>query len=160
MVAKSAREVASQQRRRQVYDGDESSQPLGGTWMQVRFVLAVTALLWAAPTFAASSIEQALARLDPEERSHQACILRGLEAVQRHPRLRRADRMKTSIFSRAVLDGTLLTAKGGAVRVGDHWYTLSFSCQLTGDYMKATSFSFMLGSEIPRIAWDRLGLWR
>ena len=127
--------------------------------MQRTFALIVMALL-CAPAFGANSIEQALAKLGPEERSHQACIVRGLDLVRRDSRLRNADRMKTSIFSAAVLEGTLLMAKGAAVRAGEHWYTLTFSCQLTADFMKATSFAFVLGGEIPKASWERLGLWR
>lgn len=67
--------------------------------------------------------------------------------------------MKTSIVMPAVLNGTTLTAKGGAVRSGQRWYVLSFTCQLTNDLMKATSFSFVLGREIPKDAWDQYGLW-
>jgi hypothetical protein len=108
----------------------------------------------------AKSLERQLAALSPEFRSQQACILRGLSAVRRERLLRKADRMKTSIFSPAVLEGTKLTAKGGAVRAQGHWYSLSFSCDLTNDWMKATSFSFALGGEIPERDWEQLGLWR
>ena len=62
----------------------------------------------------AASLEDSLAKLTPEFRSHQACIVRGLPAVRKEAALRRADRMKTSIFRPAVLDGTKLTATGGA----------------------------------------------
>ena len=108
----------------------------------------------------AGPLEQTLAKLEPEFRSHQVCILRGLDAVRRDPLLRKADRMKTSIFSQAVLEGTKLKAEGGAVRSGPRWYALSFSCDLTANLMKATSFSFTRGAEIPERDWDRLGLWR
>jgi hypothetical protein len=107
----------------------------------------------------AGPFDDALRKLEPEERSHQACIIKGLDAVRRDARLRAADRMKTSIFSRAVLDGTTLVAKGGAVRANKRWYTLSFTCKLTADYMRATSFIFQLGAEVPQQRWDEYGLW-
>jgi hypothetical protein len=107
----------------------------------------------------AGSFDAALRKLEPEERSHQACIIKGLETVHRDGRLGDADRMKTSIFSRAVLNGTLLTAKGGAVRANNRWYALSFTCNLTTDFMRATSFTFQLGSEVPKQRWDEYGLW-
>ena len=53
-----------------------------------------------------------------------------------------------------------MLAKGGAVRVKKHWYRLSFECELTPDQMKATSFSYKLGAEIPREEWEDLGLWQ
>ena len=108
---------------------------------------------------AAESMERSLAKLTPEFRSHQVCILRGLEAVRREAALRKADRMKTSIFSQAVLAGTKLTAKGGDVRYGNHWRALSFTCDLTADLMKATSFPYVLGRDIPQGEWEDLGLW-
>lgn len=108
---------------------------------------------------AAGSFDDALRKLEPEERSHQACIIKGLETVHRDARLRDADRMKTSIFGRAVLNGTVLIAKGGAVRANKRWYALSFTCSLTPDFMRATSFAFQLGSEVPKQRWDEYGLW-
>jgi hypothetical protein len=122
---------------------------------------AAAALAACCLTFAAhaGSIEKSLLKLDPEERSHQACIIAGLDVLRHDPRLSGADRLKTSIFSRAVLSGTSLTAKGGAVRARGRWYAVTFTCNLTPDLMKATSFKFKIGEEIPKTAWDRYGLW-
>ena len=128
--------------------------------MTRRHALAAALYVCIPAAASAEPIEKALAKLPPEFRSHQACILRGLDAVKREPVLRKADRMNTSIFNQAVLDGTKLTATGGAVRSSGQWYALSFSCDLTRDWMKATSFSFALGNKIPERDWDRLGLWR
>jgi hypothetical protein len=108
----------------------------------------------------AASPEASLARLAPEFRAHQVCILRGMPIVKRERMVRRADRMKTSIFRPAVVEGSKLVATGGAVRSAGHWYALSFSCDLSSDWMKATSFTYKLGSEIPHAEWERLGLWR
>jgi hypothetical protein len=127
--------------------------------MRVALVLAV-ALLGGPASAAASGIDKMLAKLGPEERSHQVCALKGMDAVRTDARLRQADRLKSSVFSPAALEQTRLTAKGGAVRSGNHWYALSYVCTLTGDLMKATSFSFQIGPEIPERNWDRYGLWR
>jgi hypothetical protein len=62
----------------------------------------------------AASLEQSLLKLDPEFRAHQACVIKGLDVVHRDARLQTADRIKTPILSRAVLDGTTLTTKGGS----------------------------------------------
>jgi Domain of Unknown Function (DUF930) len=125
----------------------------------LRKVALTISLACAALPARAGPMDKALAKLAPEERSQQACVLKGLDTVRRDARLRRADRISASIFGPAVLDGTLLTAKGGAIRVADRWYALSFACHLTGDLMKATSFTFALGAEIPKESWDKLGLW-
>jgi hypothetical protein len=127
--------------------------------MTTRFALALAVGCCALAPASAGPLDKTLARLNPEFRSHQVCILRGLDAVRSDPLLRKADRMKTSIFGPALLEGARLTAKGGAVRAGRRWYALSFSCDLTSDLMKAISFSFTRGAEIPERDWDRLGLW-
>lgn len=122
--------------------------------------LAVVVLCALPAAVQAGKAEDSLAKLDPTFRAHQACILRGLDAIRRDPVLRAAVHMKTSILSPADLNGTTLVAKGGAVKAQSHWYALSFTCQLNADFMKATSFTYKLGAEIPERDWERLGLWR
>lgn len=137
-----------------------ADQPILGDRGDMGRKTALTVLLLCFPLAAkAGSMDRALAKLDPEERSFQACVMTGLNAVRRDARLRRADRMKTSILVPAVLNGTVLTGKGGAVRAGNRWYALSFTCRLTSDLTKATSFTFELGDEIPKEDWEKHGLW-
>jgi hypothetical protein len=107
----------------------------------------------------AGPIDNALMKLGPEERARQACIIKGIETVRRDKRLSQADRMKTSILRPAEFTGTLVTATGGAVRMAHHWYALKFTCEVTNDQMKAKSFTFELGAEIPKEKWEDYGLW-
>jgi hypothetical protein len=109
---------------------------------------------------AAGTLEQSLAKLDPEERAHQACIILGIDQLRRDKQLPQADRMKTGIFGPAAFDGTVVKASGGAVRANHRWYSLNFTCIVSKDQMKATSFAYKLGSEIPEVQWEDLGLWR
>jgi hypothetical protein len=108
----------------------------------------------------ASTLEEALKKLGPEERAHQACVIKGLDTLRRDRHLPQADRLKTGIAGAAVFDGTVVTAKGGAVRAKGHWYALKFICNVTNDQMKATSFTYELGQEIPETKWEAYGLWR
>lgn len=108
----------------------------------------------------AASIDQSLLKLDPEERAHQACILKGIDDLNRSKKLRQVDRLKTSILSRAKFDGTTVVAKGGAVRANHRWYELKFTCAVTNEQMKATSFDYEIGPEIPESKWEDLGLWK
>ncbi|HET6389999.1 DUF930 domain-containing protein [Hyphomicrobium sp.] len=108
----------------------------------------------------AASIDQTLLKLDPEERAHQVCILKGIDDLNRSKKLKRVDRLKTSILSRATFDGTTVVAKGGAARAKDRWYQVKFTCAVTKDQMKATSFEFEIGPEIPESEWEDLGLWK
>jgi len=105
-------------------------------------------------------MEDALKKLDPEERAHQACSIKGVDTLRRDKRLPHADRIKTRVAGAAILDGTVVTAKGGAVRAKGRWYALKFTCTVTADRMKAVSFTYELGQEIPEAKWDDYGLWR
>ena len=108
----------------------------------------------------AGPLEDSLKKLDPEERAHQACVIKGVDTLRRDKRLPHADRMKTGVAGAAVFDGTSVTAKGGAVREKGRWYALKFVCKVTSDQMKATAFTYELGAEIPESKWEAMGLWR
>lgn len=108
----------------------------------------------------AASMDQSLLKLDPEERAHQVCILKGILDINRSKKLKHVDRLKTSILSRATFDGTTVVAKGGAVRASNRWLQVSFTCAVTMDQMKATSFEYAIGPEIPESDWEDLGLWK
>jgi len=124
-------------------------------------IFSVFLILGAGHMAEAGSLERALLKLSPEERAHQACVVRGLEAVRRgEKRLREADRLMPDTFKRAEFDGSVVSAKGAAVRARDHWYALSFVCTVSDDQMKALAFTYKIGAEVPRENWDDLGLWR
>lgn len=108
----------------------------------------------------AGTLERSLMKLSPEERAHQACVAKGLEAVRRDKRLAKADRLMPDSRTRAQFDGSVVLAKGAAVRANKHWYQLSFECKVSDDQMKALAFSFELGDEIPPEQWEDMGLWR
>src|SRR5262249_4621019 len=108
---------------------------------------------------AADAVRQAMLKLGPEERAHQACVIKGIEELRRTKKLPGADRLKTGIFKPAAFDGKMVAASGGAVRAKDHWYALKFTCGVTADQMQATSFNYELGAAIPEAKWEELGLW-
>lgn len=121
--------------------------------------LLLALMAWATSASAAS-MEQTLMKLEPEERAHQVCILRGMDTLKRAKKLKKIDRLKTSILSRATFDGSTVVAKGAAVRADGHWYQLKFTCAVGEQQMKATSFTYDLGAEIPEDRYEDLGLWK
>jgi hypothetical protein len=126
----------------------------------LRRILALApTLLWPLGASAANLSDQ-LMKLDPEERAHQVCVIKGIETIRREGKLPKADRLKTSITGRAAFTGTQVAAKGGAVRAKSHWYGLQFKCDVTADQMKALTFTYEIGKEIPEDKWEDLGLWR
>lgn len=112
---------------------------------------------WAAQ---AGSIHDQLLKLDPEERAHQVCVIKGVDTMRQDKKLPKVDRIKTSITGRAKFTGTQVSTKGGAVRAKNHWYGLKFTCDVTPDQMKALTFTYEVGAEIPESKWEDLGLWR
>ena len=99
-------------------------------------------------------------KLSPEERAQQACVARGIDALRRDKRLRGVDRLMPDTFGRARFDGSMVSAKGAAVRANKGWYAVSFDCTLGDDQLKATAFTYQLGEEIPPEQWEDVGLWR
>jgi hypothetical protein len=110
--------------------------------------------------YADASMDRVFKELEPEERAHQACNLRGIDAVRKGAHLKGVDRITTNIQTPAVFKDNIVVAKGGAVRANHHWYMLNFTCSVTSDQMKATSFDFKLGDEIPEAKWEDYGLWK
>ncbi len=110
--------------------------------------------------FADASMDRVLKELEPEERAHQVCNLRGIDAVRKGSHLKGVDRVTTTTQSPALFKDNVVVAKSGAVRAKNRWYFLDFTCAVTTDQMRATSFKYTLGGEIPEDKWQDYGLWK
>ena len=108
----------------------------------------------------AATVEQQLMRLDFEERADQVCVRIGVETIRGGEQLPNADRLMTSVSGRARVEGSTVVSKHAAVRANNHWYKLSFVCKVSDDHMKAYSFKYEIGAEIPRAEWNDYGLWQ
>ena len=107
-----------------------------------------------------ASMDRVFQKLEPEERAHQVCDLKGIDAVRKGTHLKGVDRVKTSIAEPAKFKNNVVIANGGAVRANHRWYTLKYTCAVTSDQMRATAFDFKLGDEIPEAKWEDFGLWK
>lgn len=107
-----------------------------------------------------ASMDRVLQKLEPEERAHQACSLRGLDAIRKGTHLKAIDRLKTSSRNQATFKDNVVVANGAAVRANHRWYTLKYKCTVTDDQMKAKTFDFQVGAEIPEDQWEDFGLWK
>jgi hypothetical protein len=107
-----------------------------------------------------ASMDRVLKELEPEERAHQVCNLRGIDAVRKGSHLKGVDRVTTTIQKPALFKDNVVIAKDGAVRAKNRWYFLDFTCAVSDDQMKAKSFEFKLGGEIPEAKWEDYGLWK
>jgi predicted outer membrane repeat protein len=128
--------------------------------MHRKFLLFTFLLSCVVTSTLAAPVDKTLLKLDPEERAHQACAVRGLQAIRRDKALPAVDRIKTGATSRAQFKGNTVTANGGAVRSKHQWYKFTYKCDVTADQMKATSFTYKIGEVIPEDEWEDYGLWR
>lgn len=126
----------------------------------MRNLIGLLLLLSIAESAVAASLEQQLLKLDFEERADQVCVKLGVETIRHEGHLPGADRLMTSIATRAVVVGNVVKAGQAAVRADNHWYKLKFECEVSEDHTKAFSFKYKLGREIPREEWPDLGLWQ
>jgi len=124
----------------------------------MRLVSLVALSLISTPVFAAN-MDKALLKLGPEERARQACVIKGIEQIRRDKRIGRPDFLSPGISKPATLNGSVVTAPAGAVRASHRWHAVSFTCSVTPDQMKALTFVYQLGAEIPKAQWADLGLW-
>jgi hypothetical protein len=126
---------------------------------RVRAWLAVGAAVCAflSSPVLSGTIKEQMAKLDPEERAHQACAIKGLEVIRKDKKLPGAD--QDGHLRPGGYVGNEITAKGRAVKAKNRWYKLAFSCTVTPDQMKATAFTYEIGAEIPQNKWEDLGLW-
>ncbi|MGV0911819.1 DUF930 domain-containing protein [Martelella sp. FOR1707] len=124
-------------------------------------LLALLTLTFAAtPALAISQrIENELDRLDPEEKLEQRCDIEALARIDAARKDMTPDKVIAYTFAPTELEGTSLSAPGAAVRSRGHWYKLSYRCVTASDELAIESFSFKLGQEIPRSAWERLYLY-
>lgn len=125
-----------------------------------RSFLAVMALACASTPAFTATLDKALAKLDPEERARQACVIKGIDQIRADKALPKADRIQAGGQASAKFDGNIVLATAGAVRAKDQWFALKFKCAVTEDHMKATSFSYEIGSAIPEDRWEDLGLFK
>lgn len=135
-------------------------QMRGNSCLFVALLVCGAAIAGSGAAIADASMDRVLQKLDPEERAHQACSLRGLDAIRKATRLKGIDRLKSSSRSLATFKDNIVTANGAALRAGKSWYALTYKCTVSDDQMKAKTFDFKLGAEIPEDKWEDFGLWK
>lgn len=122
--------------------------------------LAYSALLAAllTPPASASTLAQSLKRLEPTTRMLQVCDIEASKQISK--KQKGVDRVVSEAASAPRTSGNQVVAKGAAYRSKGHWYGFQYTCKVTPDHMKALSFTYKLGKEIPRSKWDAYELWQ
>lgn len=102
---------------------------------------------------------KSLSRLDPQTRIEQVCDLAAVNQIGQSDRSMRPDRAKSDVTSSPRLKGNILQGNGGAFRSRGVWYAFSFKCATSADHMQVLSFTYKIGSPIPKAKWKTYGLW-
>ncbi|WP_318558128.1 DUF930 domain-containing protein [Pseudorhizobium pelagicum] len=100
----------------------------------------------------------ALRQLGTEDRISQLCNIEAMEQVQRLTGDYRPDFVVAYAKADLKLAGLTLEADGGAIRSRQHWYDVTFICEVTPDLETVTAFQFSLGAEIPEAEWEEYAL--
>lgn len=117
--------------------------------------LVLTALVGVPPAGAkARSAAEEMLKLDPSARVEQRCNARGMGEIGREHKDMHPDELVAYAYANTKLNGEHLAAPGAAVRSGSTWYHLSYSCETANEGMDIKSFSYKLGTAIPRSEWD------
>ncbi|GGF53759.1 hypothetical protein GCM10007301_11520 [Azorhizobium oxalatiphilum] len=115
---------------------------------------AVLATVATVPALARSN-EEALLRLAPSARMEQRCNAKAMGTIGRERKGMRPDELVAYAFADTKLKDGLILAPGAAVRSRGKWYRLSYSCQTADNGTQVTTFTYTLGSEVPRDQWSQ-----
>ena len=129
-----------------------------GTGLLCAYVFALVAATGAG---AAQKDSDWTSKLEPRTRAIQVCSLAGLNAFSRDKKLKpKPDRVVINAGGEPKIETTMVSGSAAAVRSGTRWYSFKFTCKLNDAGTKSTSFTYDLGSEIPKSQWEKLGLWQ
>ncbi|MFK8254023.1 DUF930 domain-containing protein [Ancylobacter terrae] len=97
--------------------------------------------------------DKTLMSLDPAARIEQRCNARGMGEVGRQRSDLHPDELVAYAFADTQAGPDSLKAPGAAVRSGNVWYHMSYSCQTSAEGTDIRAFSFKLGDAIPESEW-------
>ncbi|HEY0330007.1 MAG TPA: DUF930 domain-containing protein [Rhodopseudomonas sp.] len=127
--------------------------------MKAAFGLALAALLATGFNVGAvqarQSQDQQMMKLSPETRLEQRCNAKAMGTVNRDHKNFKTDEFVAYAFADTVIQGELVKAPGGAIRNGNVWYHLAYTCQTSDQGLAVKSFSYQLGEAVPRSDWEK-----
>lgn len=93
-------------------------------------------------------------RLHIDERIVQLCNIEALEQFRRAEQARAANVIVGYAYAPISVVQLMLTAEGGAVRIGSKWRHVRYRCAVTQDVQNVTLFEYELGADIPEDEWE------
>ena len=76
-----------------------------------------------------------------------------MEALAREQKGFRPDEIIAYAFADVAIDKDRVVARGAAFRNRGEWYRLSYQCQTADEGLSIVSFSYTMGSRVPKDQW-------
>jgi hypothetical protein len=106
---------------------------------------------------AMAKARDAIEKLPREKRLAQTCNIEAVGQIGNAGRNFSPDAVIADAFAKPAIDGTRFTVGGGAFRSQKKWYAIGYTCTLSEDLSKVTSFSFRLGGDVTTTLTQRVG---
>ncbi|MGY8635473.1 DUF930 domain-containing protein [Bradyrhizobium sp. 14AA] len=124
------------------------------TWLASIAAVGLT-LLWPPQiALSAKSHDEQMQTLSSETRIEQRCNARAMGVIGREHQGFRPDEFVAYAFADPVIRGHLITAEGAALRSRGTWYHVAYRCETNDDGLRIQSFSYTLGTSVPRQEWN------
>lgn len=99
-----------------------------------------------------------LERMELSTRVEQRCNERATGATRREGKLHSPEEVIAYAFEDDKVEGSNVVAPGAAIKDGDRWYRMQYSCTTSEDGLKIVNFQYKLGHEVPRQEWRKYHL--
>ncbi|MDQ0454565.1 DUF930 domain-containing protein [Rhizobium paknamense] len=99
-------------------------------------------------------VREALGKLPPQRRIVQICSIEMLEQIRRSVPGSFPDVITGSPGTQEKISARLMDVQGAAYRSQGRWFDISYRCETDEKTSTITAFSFQIGAEIPRSAWQ------
>lgn len=99
------------------------------------------------------AIVETMKNLAPNERAEQRCNAKALGVITREQKGFRPDEIIAYAFADIAIDKGQVLARGAAFRNHGEWYRLSYQCQTADEGLSIASFSYTIGSRVPKDQW-------
>lgn len=114
----------------------------------------LVSLLAPLPAGATPPDHSELLKLAPAARMEQRCNAKAMGTIDHDHHEMHPDELVAYAFADPVTKGTTLQATGAAVRSRGKWYRLSYVCQTADEGTQVVTFTYSLGSVVPRDEWE------
>jgi hypothetical protein len=99
------------------------------------------------------AIVEKMKTLAPNERAEQRCNAKALGVITREQKGFRPDEIIAYAFADVAIDKDRVVARGAAFRNRGEWYRLSKQSQTADEGLSIVSFSYKMGSRVPKDQW-------